>query len=117
MMSIDLPDFDTLMALHRFDPQAFEQLRKQMLRQALESAPAVHRPELEQLLLRIEEERATAASPADAALIAFRLMGESLNRLHEAWGQALQEIAGMQASVLIERVSRTAARREDTQRL
>lgn len=106
-MNVEVPDFDVLVALHQYDPEALEQFRRHMLRQAVESAPVVHRAALEQLLTHIEAARANAKSPIEAALIAFRMMGESVHALHDAWGQALETVAGLQASLLIERMSRS----------
>jgi hypothetical protein len=106
MMSsgLRLPNFDVLVALHQHEPEAFEAFRRHMLRQAVDVAPPVHRPALEQLLPRIEEERATAVTPFDAAAKAMRMMVESVERLHDAWDQAREAVAGLQATIIIERL-------------
>jgi hypothetical protein len=106
MMSggIRLPDFDVLVALHQREPEAFEAFRRHMLQQAIDVAPPMHRPALEQLLRRIEEERANAASPFDAATRAMRMMVESVERLHNAWDHAREAVAGLQAAIIIERL-------------
>lgn len=98
-----LPDFDTLVALHRDSPEAFEQLRRQLLAEAVEAAPVQHRPALENVLVRIEEARSAAATPMEAAIIASRLMHESVGSLAIAWKQAQSSLAGLQAALLIER--------------
>lgn len=98
-----LPDFDTLVALHRESPQAFEALRRQLLNEAVASAPVQYRASLEKVLMRIEEARSTAATPMEAALIASRLMQESVGSLSVAWKQAHSRLAGLQAALLIER--------------
>lgn len=103
-MNVRLPDFDMLAALHRQDPAALDIFRKQLLRDAVDAAPAAHRPSLEQLLVRIEEARSSASTPVEAAASAFRMMCESVERLHEGWEQALQSLAELQAAVLIERL-------------
>jgi len=103
-VGLRLPDFDVLVAMHQHQPDAFEAFRRHMLRQAVDFAPATHRPALEQLLHRIEEERATALSPFDAATKAMRMMADSVGRLHGAWEQALEAVAGLQATLIIERI-------------
>jgi hypothetical protein len=101
---IRLPDFDVLVALHRHEPEAFEAFRRHTLRQAVDVAPPAHRPALEQLLRRIEEERATAVTPLEAATKAMRMMADSVGRLHDAWDQAREAVAGLQATLIIERL-------------
>jgi hypothetical protein len=103
-LGIQLPDFDVLMALHQRDPEAFEEFRRRLLREAVEYAPPVHHPALERLLRRIEEARKTAATPMEAALIASRMMQESLSMLHNTWEEALHAVAGLQTALLIERM-------------
>lgn len=103
-MGRDIPDFDQLMAFYQRDPQGFEEFRRQALREAVERAPAVHRPTLDGLLNRIEEARASAATPMDAARIASSMMRESAEQLLDAWEDVQEEIAGLQAAVVIERV-------------
>jgi hypothetical protein len=106
MMSgaIRLPDFDVLVALHQHEPEAFEAFRRHMLREAVNGAPPVHRPALERLLGLIEQERAEAMSPFDAAARAMRMMIDSVDRLHDAWEQAREAVAGLQATIIIERI-------------
>lgn len=103
-MNNPLPDFDTLVALHRTDPQALEDFRRHMLREAVDFAPLEHRASLEQLLKRIEEARSAASSPIDAASKAFQMMQESVTQLHGGWERALQAVAGLQTALLLERL-------------
>ncbi|OWW22398.1 DUF3135 domain-containing protein [Noviherbaspirillum denitrificans] len=103
-MPSPLPDFDVLVALYRHDPAALEDFRRHMLREAVDEAPLHHRPALERLLEQIETARAHAATPVEAAAIAFRMMQESVGRLHNSWEQALEAAAGLQAALLIERL-------------
>lgn len=103
-MTIRLPDFDVLAALHREDPEALEIFRRHVLREAVDAAPPVHRSSLEQLLVEIESAREAAASPIEAAAVAFRMMCASVERLQESWEQALDSVADLQAGLIIERL-------------
>jgi Protein of unknown function (DUF3135) len=103
-VSPSLPDFDVLLAIHREDPEALEQFRRHLLREAVDAAPPAHRASLEDLLLRIEAARSRARDPFDAASIAFGMTRESVDRLQECWGDALHAVSGMQARVVIERM-------------
>ena len=103
-LGIRLPEFDALVALHEQDPDAFEEFRRQLLREAVAYAPAQHHPKLNQLLCRIEAARATATTPMEAVLVASRMMHESMKRLQGSWEHAGQVLAELQAALLIERV-------------
>lgn len=103
-MHIPLPDFDVLVALHRHDPSALEDFRRHVLRKAVDCAPLAHRASLEQLLERMETARAAAGSPMEAAMIAFRMMQDSVEKLHGSWEQALEAAAELQAAVVIARL-------------
>lgn len=103
-MGRDFPDFDELMALYQRDPQEFEKFRRQALREAIDRAPAAHRPALDGLLDRMEQARASAETPMDAAIIASRMMRESAEQLLDAWEDVQEEVAGLQAAVVIERM-------------
>ncbi|MEO6353578.1 MAG: DUF3135 domain-containing protein [Oxalobacteraceae bacterium] len=105
-LDIRLPDFDMLVSLHRDDPEAFESYRRHLLREVVDSAPPAQRPALELLLNQIEIARADAATPMDAAIIAFGMMQDSVNQLHNFWQQTQQAVAGLQTSLLINRVRR-----------
>ncbi|HYD97032.1 MAG TPA: DUF3135 domain-containing protein [Noviherbaspirillum sp.] len=103
-MHSPLPDFDVLLALHRHDPEALEDFRRHVLREAVDYAPLEHRASLEQLLVRIEEARNAAASPMEAAVTAFQMMQESVTKLQGGWEQALEAVAGLQTTLLLERL-------------
>lgn len=103
-MAMELPDFDVLLSIHKQDPEAFEHFRRHLLREAVNAAPPAHRQTLEELLVRIETARDAAKTPMDAAVSAFRMMSDSMERLQEGWNQAMCAAAGMQAQLLIERM-------------
>jgi hypothetical protein len=103
-LGIRLPEFDMLVTLHQQEPDAFEAFRRHLLREAVDGAPPSHRPALEKLLCRIEETRAAAATPMEAVVAASRMMQESVGKLHATWEQARQAVAGLQTSLIIERL-------------
>lgn len=105
--SLRFPDFDALVELHRHDPQSFEDVRRSMLRAAVDEAPAEHQAALEQLLVRIEASRAAAATPEEAAEDAFRMMCDSVDNLRGAWESAREAAAEWQTALLIERARGT----------
>lgn len=101
-----LPDFDLLVSLYRDDPEAFEAFRRHLLREAVHGAPPVQRPALELLLERLESARSGAATPMEAAVVAFRLMQESVGQLQVIWRQTRQVVAGMETAILMARMRR-----------
>lgn len=103
-MGHDLPEFEVLSALYKSNPQAFEEFRRNALREAIDQAPPRHRPALNALLEKMEHARKTAASPIDAAIIASRMMNESAERLFTAWADAQYAVAGLQTTLLIQRL-------------
>jgi hypothetical protein len=107
MPSTPLPDFDTLVRLHSHDPEGFEEFRRRLLREAVDAAPEEYRPALESLLLRIECARDAAATPMDAAAVAYRMMQDSLERLSAGWEQARGVVAEWQTALVIERARRS----------
>ena len=105
-MDIRLPEFNALMALHQQDPEAFEEFRRHVLREAVDSAPQAHHASLERLLVRIEEARAAAATPMDAAVAASRMMQQSLGEMLGCWTDLHHVVAGAQTTLILERFRR-----------
>ena len=104
-----LPPFDELVRMHQQDPASLEQLRTQLLQQAVESAPTQHRPALEQLVVEMNNVRDAAASDAEAAAAAFRLMQRSVRNLGDALHEAMNRVADLQTTLLLKRISIAAA--------
>lgn len=100
-LAIQLPDFDMLASLYQEDPEAFEAFRRHILREVVDAAPPSQRPTLELLLSHLEVVRAEAATPMDAALIAFRMMQDSVGQLQTLWDQTQQAVAVLQTSIVI----------------
>lgn len=108
-MGQNLPEFDTLRALYRDDPEAFENFRRHALREAIDQAPLRHRPALEALLEKMERARQAASSPMEAATVAWHMMSDSVEQLCNAWGETQHAVAGLQTTLLIARLSRKGA--------
>ena len=103
-LGIRLPDFDALMALYKADPEAFEAFRKRLLMDAVGRAPQEQRPALEQILKQIEAAREAASSPIESMLLAFKMLQDSLTQLRAGWENAQYALAGLQTSLIIERL-------------
>lgn len=99
-----LPDFDTLMALYKEDPEGFEEFRKHLLMDAVGRAPKEQRPALELVVKQIDAARDTASTPVESMLIAFKAMQDSLAQLRNGWQKAHYALAGLQTSLIIERL-------------
>lgn len=99
-----LPDFETLVALHRCDPIAFEAVRSSLLQTCLDEAPPAHRPALVKLIARMDDVRVSAASPLEAAIGAARLMAESVEALRGQFTELNAATAAWQTAVLLKRL-------------
>lgn len=102
-MITQLPEFDTLVALYKRDPQAYEQVRTQLLRACIDNAPACHRPALEIVYQQIEAVRANAATPMEAAVGASRMMLESCAVLRDSLSQLVEATAAMETAVILKK--------------
>ncbi|GAC1411658.1 MAG: hypothetical protein NVSMB6_13130 [Burkholderiaceae bacterium] len=99
-----LPDFDTLMHLHRRSPDAFEALRIKLLNDCIARSPAIHHATAKRLVVRMEEVRANAKTPLEAAVAAARLMVESMVRLQAPLDALMAESASYQTTMLLNRL-------------
>lgn len=106
MHRITVPSFDMLVSLHQQDAEAFEAFRTHLLQEAIDSAPPSRRPGLRQLLRRIDTARAEAATPMEAAEVAFDMMVESVQELSNSWQQAGSELAALQTQLALEQARR-----------
>jgi hypothetical protein len=99
----NLPDFDTLVALYKTDPAAYEEVRRRLLRSCIDKAPVSHRPALELIYRRIEKVHADARTPLEAVVGASRLMLDSCSDLRGAMSQLQEATAAMQTAVLLDK--------------
>lgn len=104
--NVKLPKFDTLVALYRKDPAAYDDFRKKFLDDEIAAASPQHRAALQHTLSRIERARETAKTPLEAATAAYTMMCESAVQLKAEIGKLHYLTAGMQASIIIEGVRR-----------
>ena len=79
----DLPDFDTLLALHRRNPAALEDLRRDLSSQLVQSARRTTRRRLEGLQFRINMELERAGSAEARYRRLSRMMYESFAELNQ----------------------------------
>lgn len=100
--NVNLPKFDTLVALYQKDPAAFDDFRKKFLNDEIASASPQHRAALQDTLSRIERARETAKTPMEAATAAYTMMCESAIQLQTEIGKLHYLTAGMQAALIIE---------------
>lgn len=78
----DLPDFDTLMRLHKEDPEALERLREQLTSQLMDKASSSARHRLQGLQFRINMELRRAGNPTARFLRLSGMMQDSLAELN-----------------------------------
>lgn len=88
----DLPDFDTLLAMHRENPESLEKLRRRLTRKLLRSAPDSTRRRLEGLQFRIEMELQRATNPTARCVRMAGMMHDSFARLNHCLQHPLDEV-------------------------
>jgi hypothetical protein len=100
---IELPDFDELVRLYKTDPTAFEQLRRDLCEQLIESAPERMRQRLRGIQFKVDMTRRKARTPLSACLSLSKMMQESLMELQAALnnpGEFLRQRTPTEATVL-----------------
>lgn len=75
------PDHDSLSQLAKEDPQAFEDLRQQLVGELIERAPEALKPRLEGLQFRIDAIRRRSGSSLGATVKIYQLMWQSFMQL------------------------------------
>ena len=97
-------DFDALVALHKKDPEAFDQFRTRLLLDFIASAPAEHRSSLVRLKEEADAVRVAARSPLECAAAAAALMSGAASRLGAQFEALLEECANNQTLHLMQRL-------------
>lgn len=88
----DLPDFDTLLAMHRENSESLEKLRRRLTRKLLRSAPDSTRQRLEGLQFRIDMELRRASNPTARCLRLSDMMHDSFSRLNHCLHHPFDEV-------------------------
>ncbi|MEM7377348.1 MAG: DUF3135 domain-containing protein [Pseudomonadota bacterium] len=78
---VAMPDFDELATLARDNPEAFEQLRSELLEQCVQCAPPRMHRRLRGLVFELDAQRQTSQSPLAACLDASGRMWKSFDEL------------------------------------
>lgn len=102
--NVQLPKFDTLVALYKKDPAAFNEFRKKFLDDEVSAAPPEKQAALRRTICRIELAREQAETPLEAAISAYAMMCESTIRLRAEINNLRYITSGIQASMIIENV-------------
>lgn len=84
-LPVPLPDFDTLARMAREDPQALEDLRRDLVDDLIEHAPKAKRARLRGLQFRVDAIRRLAKSDLGAAVKIYELMLRSFRSLADEW--------------------------------
>ncbi|MEX0740938.1 MAG: DUF3135 domain-containing protein [Pseudohongiella sp.] len=92
----DLPDFDTLLAMHRDNPESLEKLRRRLTRKILRSAPDSTRQRLEGLQFRIDMELQRASNPTARCIRLSGMMHDSFSRLNHCLQHPFDEVNARQ---------------------
>jgi hypothetical protein len=82
-MKQEMPNFDTLLHLAQHDPQQLEDLRDQLARKTINSAPEPLRKRLRGLQFQIDAKRRLAKTPLSACIHISNMMHQSLEELSE----------------------------------
>lgn len=88
----ELPDFDTLLAMHRDDPDALESLRQRLTSQVIEQAPCEYQRRLAGLQFRINMELRRAGNPTARFLRLSDMMHDSVAELSHCLNHPLETL-------------------------
>ncbi|MBU2097812.1 MAG: DUF3135 domain-containing protein [Gammaproteobacteria bacterium] len=92
----ELPDFDTLMQLHKEDPEALERLRQDLTTELLNKASDDARRRLEGLQFRINMELRRAGNPTARFLRLSDMMHESFYELNHCLNNPVDAVMARQ---------------------
>ncbi|MDO9478681.1 MAG: DUF3135 domain-containing protein [Pseudohongiella sp.] len=95
---VKLPDFDTMMQLHREDPEALERLRQDLTSELVNNASEETKRRLEGLQFRINMELRRAGNPTARFLKLSGMMQDAFSELNYCLNSPLDAIAEKQKS-------------------
>ena len=87
---IELPSHEVLSELARENPQAYEDLRRELIDRFIESAPERLKPRLSGIQFRVDCVRGLSRSALGATVRVYEMMWESFLRLNVNWQDAVQ---------------------------
>lgn len=82
---LELPSHEVLAQLAHDDPQAFENLRRELVDSFIDSAPAKYQPRLNGIQFRVDCERRLSRSALGSTVRVYKLMWESFLCLNRNW--------------------------------
>lgn len=83
-MMNSLPSFDHLKKLYDCEPEAFEELRAELVQNCIDSAPKDRRHRLQGLQFHIDARRSMAKTPMDSCITISKMMHEKFWGLHDS---------------------------------
>lgn len=95
-----LPDFDTLLTMHREDPDALEALRQRLTSELIEQAPSDYQRRLAGLQFRINMELRRASNPTARVLRLQGMMHDSVAELSHCLNHPLETLQARHAGPL-----------------
>lgn len=82
---LELPGHEELSQLARDDPQAYEQLRRELVEDFIDSAPAKYKTRLSGIQFRVDCERQLSHSGLGSTVRVYKLMWQSFLGLNRRW--------------------------------
>ena len=87
---IELPSHEVLSELARENPQAYEDLRREMIDRFIESAPERLKPRLSGIQFRVDCVRGSSRSALGATVRVYQMMWETFLHLNQNWQDAVR---------------------------
>lgn len=82
-LPVELPSHQVLSDMARDDPDAYEQLRRDLIERLIDSAPEEFKPRLRGLQFRIDGVRSLSHTALGSTVRVYRLMWDSFVRLNQ----------------------------------
>jgi len=80
---VDMPSFDELRKMAENNPEQLEQLRQQMVEEAINNAPESYQRRLRGLQFQVDMERRRAKNPMDSCIRISKMMHDHLYQMRE----------------------------------
>lgn len=106
MKSSQFPEFDELSKLAKENPEALENLRKDLIEQLIQGAPEQYQNRLRGLQFKIDMERRRAKTPIASCIRISQMMQESFTKLRDALNQMQNPQAPEKNELLLSTVNK-----------